>query len=226
MRSICDDVATILSDNDEDCPNTRWSKEDLECWEKEARKVVAIVKPTTATTTHTMKLSPGKVQTVPEGCGQVVGVLGIPNENGSVSEIPDEGEDDLAKYYSTPCNVRPSFSGGKPSGTDNYSLSSYELDVTCPEVFYVSPSVPEGSSIDVLIKCVASGEDDNIDLDCRYDPILKEWMLYKAYSVEMENPNSAGLAGTHLQNFYNLISLAFNAERFIVSGGRLGAAAA
>lgn len=117
------------------------------------------------------------------------------------------------RYLREEAESRLIWNGGKVacSGhSDNYAMTGYVINDADDSLFRVVPPVPIGSTPHyVKVECVSTPHvTDDYDVPQRLLPMVKQWMLMRAYAVDSENnPVVVQLSETHRQTFFRLLEL-------------------
>lgn len=198
-------VSALLNDQYPGSEYTRWPKEDVECALREARNAVNLIRPDQNVTTIEMKLQPGTFQQVPGECSELVNVIGSLDKNGVLQEQKGSGKSGLSKWFPSACQ------GVDP---EDYEMTSFERDTKDTSVFYVQPPVPIGAEVTVKIQCAGSCASDQVD--CRFEPPIVEYMMYRLLSTEDDSSTSATAANTHFRTFAMLLNVNFNMMQLLM----------
>lgn len=90
----------------------------------------------------------------------------------------------------------------------HYELESYSISTTDNSLFRILPALPRGSKPRyVLVECYASPDAvvDSTDVPGRLMPMVKQWMMARAYMVDSENNQTVlQLADQHMK-IYNML---------------------
>lgn len=203
QTTTCDDIVTRVSGllNDQYPGNefVRWSKNAVECAYREARGAVNLIRPDLAVSTVEMDLQPGTLQRVPEGCLQLVDVVGLLDENGNITEKASSGSGSLSKWFTSEC----------ASSSGDYTLDSFERDKHDNTIFFVQPPVPVGTEKKIMIKCAGGCGDDNA-VDCRFEAPIIEYMMFRLLGTEDDSSTAAAASATHLRTFAMLLNINYN----------------
>lgn len=197
-------ISKILNDQCEGSEYTRWSEADVEDAIKEAEQALAMARPDLAVQVVQVPLKPGSVQDVSEHCSEVVGVLGIPSEDGSIKNVTEESDNQLSKW----------FNGCETADNPNeYNLQSFKIDDTSSSIIYVSPPVKPGQKASLSVKC-SSGCDKKVT--CRYEPALIEYAMYRLLSSEDDGSTSNSIANGHFDKFLTLVGASYKMTRALI----------
>lgn len=211
VASVVAELAGLLNDRESGFEHVRWSELDLLEYINDAIMQAYLVRPPLFSHVETMPLKPGALQDVPEGC-QLQKVLGV---DGAAKPARKLDEAMLAIYSGLAC-------GDCSCGP--YKLDGYATNAADPNSFWVDPPVPDdGQEHTAQIQCLQEPEEITAVFDDEgrvigYEPpnlptkgklhnAVIEWSLYRAYSVDMESPQSDRKMAFHLRHFYEMLGL-------------------
>ena len=93
----------------------------------------------------------------------------------------------------------------------SYVPRSYEFAPENPRMFYVEPPVPSGASVTLIVNAVVTPKhaelDDKLPIESRFHNAVIEWMLYRAYSKDIESAHDNQTSQQHLAHFYNILQV-------------------
>lgn len=210
VASVIWELAGLLNDREDGHEHVRWSKADLLEYINDAIMQAFLVRPQLFSHVEDVTLVPGALQTVPEGC-QLQKVLGV---DGSAKPARKLDETMLAIYSGLACEC----------SCGPYKLDGYASSAQDPNTFWVDPPVPDdGQEHKAQIQCLQEPEEITAVLDADgnivgFEPAdlptkgklhnaVIEWSLYRAYSVDMESPQSDRKTQFHLRHFYEMLGL-------------------
>lgn len=212
VRASCDDivvkVSSLLNDQLAGHEFEHWPKEDVECAYLEAISTVSLVRPDLAVGLVSVELSEGSLQRVPDGCLELYKVVGVEDENGNVQDVATKASNKLSKWFPDACST---------SAEDGqYRLTSYDTDDTNSRIFYVQPPVPKGFSGKILLQCASACKE--VDIDCRYEAPITEFMLYRLLITETDSVTSSAAAEVHFSRFATLLGLSYQMKQRLRKG--------
>lgn len=207
-------VAKLLNDYEPGYEHIRWTREDLLDYLNDAQTQLYVYRPGAFTRIEAFRLRPGSAQgPLEDGC-QLQRVVG--SDNGSRARKVDDGL--LQAFAGFGC--KPACAPGA------YRVSGFSFNPEDTSHFFVDPPVPDdGVPYKVTITCqqaprliVPADLDaplpaphgtpaDQLDAPGSLHNALIEWMLYRAYSVDMESPQSASKQALHLQTFNSMLGI-------------------
>jgi hypothetical protein len=207
-------VAKLLNDYEPGYEHIRWTRSDLLDYLNDAQAQVYVLRPAAYTRSETVALRPGSLQgPLPDGC-QLQRVIGT-DEHRRARKVDDGLLQAFAGF------------GCKPAPAPAiYRVSGFSFNPEDATHFFVDPPVPDdGHTHTVAVMCQQAPRIIELaDLDAAIPPppalpadqldtpaalrnVLIEWMLYRAYSVDMESPQSAAKQALHLQTFQILLGI-------------------
>lgn len=225
--TLIEEVAAILNDAEEGYEHIRWTREDLVNYLYDAELALYAAKPEAYGHDEAFTLRPGTRQgPLPDGCTlqKVIGTTGSSKRTRKVNDGM------LQAFAGLSC---------KPNCDDGgeYAVSGFSFTPEDPSAFFVDPPVPDdGETHKVDITClqeptpltVANLDDESTDViktPSRLHNPLIEFMLYRAYSVDMESGQSHAKSATHYQNFKEMVGIA-KTEKTRVAVSQAGSAPA
>lgn len=211
-------VSRLLNDAEPGYEHIRWTRADLLEYLNDAQKQVYLYRPELYAQTDVFALVAGARQgPLPGGC-QLQKIIGSVGDVGRARKV-DDGL--LQAFADTGCAL--------VNVSDDYRVRGYSFTPQDPMSFFVDPPVPDdGRSYTVALVCQQAPEAINLaqldDADPRNDRLvtparihnaLVEWMLYRAYSVDMESAQSFAKQEAHRQHFYAMLGVSEAKERVV-----------
>lgn len=210
VSSVIWELAGLLNDREVGFEHVRWSKADLLEYINDAIMQAFLVRPQLFSHVETMTLVPGSLQTVPEGCN-LQKILGA---DGASSPARKLDENMLAIYAGLACAC----------SCGPYKIDGYSSNGSDPNSFWVDPPVPDdGEKHTATIQCMQEPDEieaildgngniigfkpDTLQIKGKLHNAVIEWCLYRAYSVDMESPQSDRKMQFHLRHFYEMLGL-------------------
>lgn len=211
-------VSRLLNDAEPGYEHIRWTRADLLEYLNDAQKQVYLYRPELYAQTDVFALVPGARQgPLPDGC-QLQKIIGSAGDAGRARKIDDGLLQAFADTGCAPVNV-----------SDDYRVGGYSFTPQDPMSFFVDPPVPnDGRSYTVALVCQQAPEaitlaqlddadprNDRLVTPARMHNALVEWMLYRAYSVDMESAQSFAKQEAHRQHFYAMLGVSEAKERVV-----------
>ena len=192
---------------------------------RDALASLSSYRPDAFSTTENITLQPGRMQRLPEGAVSLSSIDS--NVDGSESPVLNANHSLARAFYAKQCGEDNS--SKDCAGQPQYRVRTYTYDPKAPKVFYVSPPVPGSGQFSVQATVVRNAPEIDasdwfatLDIDLKYVPIVKDYMLAKAYGKETESVTSMRLASSHLASFYQALGVNYKQESRFHSGYYLG----
>lgn len=208
FEDIAIEASKLLNDSydcDPEYDFTRWSRDDLSHYARDAVSMIFMLNPKKFTDCKTISLNPGRVQKLPVGCVKLIKVLGVNNNGRANASIAPAVNERLGELFQKGCS--------ESFNPNEYEVLGYSLEESSDNIFYVDPPVPEGTvEIDVICACHPDVDSKSFELEPWMHNAVIEWVLYRAYSSEDESGQAANQAQLHLQHFYTIMQNFVNAQ--------------
>ena len=208
-------VAKLLNDYEPGYEHIRWTRQDLLDYLNDAQAQLYVHRPSAFARSEVLALRPGSLQgPLPDGC-QLQRVVG--SGDGSRARKVDDGL--LQAFAGFGCKP-----GSAPMA---YRVSGFSFNPEDATHFFVDPPVPDDgvvhsvtaicqqapriivtADLDAALPPPPALPADQLDTPGVLRNVLIEWMLYRAYSVDMESPQSSTKQALHLQTFNALLGIA------------------
>lgn len=217
---LAEEASKLLNDSYNCDPQynfTRWSKDELIHYAKDAISMIVSLHPKKFTNCVEIELQEGSVQKLPENCTLLTKVIGSPNSIAAPSSIAVNTDDRLANLFNDSCSQAV-------ISVNDYEIESYSIEETSDNIFYVKPPVPktlEPFKINVLCVEYPDTSDSDYCPETWMHNAIIEFMQYRAYSSEDESVTSASNANLHLEHFYSIIRNHVTAENRLSAQGGL-----
>ena len=200
-QTIVDRAEVLLQDT----TNVRWPAAELLGWLNDGQREIVALRPDAAAKTVSHQLVAGTKQGIPaDGYSllKVVRNMGAGSVPGAaIRQVPQEALD---------------------SSTPNWHALSaatvtlhYVFDPRTPKTFYVYPPADGSTFVELVYSAVPAAIatlGDVITLDDVYANSLLDYVLYRAYSKDLEVPASAERAAAHRVAFENSLGLKAQAD--------------
>ncbi len=215
VRTIIDEISADLTDSGHDV----WTEVDLLRYLNDAQRQVVFHRPDSYSTTQAVQLTAGITkQSLPIAANRLL-------NNGIKRNMGADGATPGRVITDTDLESMDLVDPDWHTRTGKAVIEHYIYDEADPSIFYVTPPAHLTTAVWVEMTyssdppelLIADIETDNISLDLTYEPVLKEWMLYRAYSKETDSNESRSLAASHFQVFGNLLGLKFKIDRMYSS---------
>lgn len=225
IKTVVREVSSSLLDQKPGKEYSRWKVQELLSYLRDALASLSSYRPDAFSSTEAVTLQPGRMQRLPEGAVSLSSIDS--NVDGSESPVTIANHT-LARAFN-PRACGESSNSKDCAGNPQYRVRSYTYDPKAPTVFYISPPVPSSGAYSVQATVIRNPPDidstnwnDDIGVDLKYVPILKDYMLGRAYGKETESVTSMRLASTHMAAFYQALGVNYKQESRFHSGYYLG----
>lgn len=203
-------VSTDLNDQKQGYEYTTWPYEMLLQYLHEAVVQLAPLFQKFFISQKVVEIEPGDGWQKACDCERIVSVLGESTSDGQqiIRHLRRQNEEETAALV---WNSRVDCGGSSA----DYAMTGYVISSADDALFRVIPPVPRGDKPHyVLVNCFsvpASGE--SVDVPQTLVPMVKQWMLMRAYAVDSENnPVVVQLADTHRQIYFKQLEMALAAQ--------------
>lgn len=215
VRDILERAWVLLGDQE----HVRWTPSQLVAYIDEALQEILTLRPDAFTETRQLVLHVGRRQLLPPDCWRIVSVDAlVDGQREPVVEVPE--------YILRAYRHRRSTLG---RDRDCYRPLSWSRDTTNHRVFYVDPPVPEGAQVAVEATVVVKPRrhspdrlDECVGVDGAYDAQVLDWVLARAYEMDIESDRAVAMAKYYRDNFYKALSGDYVQESRFQSGKYLG----
>ena len=204
---IITDVSADLNDQEIGYEFSRWTKPQLQSYLKEALVQIGSVLKSWFTDTVIEKVEPGELWHKLSNGLKVKRVIGECDREGNVFRYLSPISDDEHNIWAGLISRCPS----SPSA----ELVSYSVNATTRESIRLFPE--NFSGIHYLLIEVYAKASGALDAEVPDDAIAmaKQWMLYRALSVDIENNQSiSAVAQQHYKTFSELLKMAIEIDRY------------
>jgi len=196
----------------QDTGAVRWSASELLDWLNMGQVQIVTVKPDAVSIVAEMRLVAGKTrQSLPNGTASFpdasgatlrsgIKLLDIVRNMGSDGKSPGRAIQIVDRKFLD--QVDPFWHSGGPSTT----IYNYTYDEKTPRIFYVTP--PVHATVNVWVELVytpvptpLTSSDDYIELSDEYEPILLDYVLFRALSKQIDSADALQKAVAYYQAF-------------------------
>lgn len=203
-------VSTDLNDQEPGYEYTTWPYEMLLQYLYEAVVQLAPLFQKFFISQKVVEIEPGDGWQKACDCERIVSVLGESTQDGQqiIRHLRRQSEEETDALV---WNGRAVCSGN----TGAYTMTGYVISDADDALFRVIPPVPRGDKPHyVLVNCFSvPASSANLDVPQMLVPMVKQWMLARAYAVDSENnPVVVQLADTHRQIYFKQLEMALAAQ--------------
>jgi hypothetical protein len=196
VRGLIYSIASELNDIEPGYEHTRWPLPLLFQFIDEANNHILSLRPAVFTTSYTMPLVPGVVQTLPDEVTAMVGIVGV-DYGAGLTRAASFGSDELTRWLTSTC----------AASTDAINVA---VDPTSIRTFYVSPPAPSYPVASITFNAIVPAPlvlsvNDTIRFsggDARmYYNQIKDYVLYRAFAVDTESSTSIARSNQHFDAY-------------------------
>jgi len=213
VGTILDRVCGLLNDRDPALGNVRWSRADLIGHLNEALCELSAHVPDAFAEVLDIVLKPGAQQKLADKFGGLISIEAH-YANGEARPVSEANYRYAKIFKKKPCLARNACGGGTGDPCRDYRLKSYVKNPVDDTVFTVEPPVPPGCSITVKAtvygrpsRFCSADEKKCLGIGCEYEAQVVNWILYRAFSVDMESTQSRDNAKLYYELFNRGIEL-------------------
>lgn len=177
-----------------DPTGVRWPDSDLLGWVGEAQLQVIAVRPDSNSKRADLTLVAGIEQTIPADGTRLLSVL--QNVGGRVITLISRNE-------------LSSIDVNWPVAAARSAQRHYMFDADTPKVFEVWPPAVPGNKARIAYAAIPApiaAPTDDLTLDGIYLPSLTDWVCYRAYMQDSDDPQDGGRAANHLAAFMQALT--------------------
>jgi len=205
VQTLIDMVARTLIDEG---TVRRWTEAELISHLNSAIRETVTQKPSSSITNASVILTAGTKQDVPTGCTIVhdvpsnMGTDGL-TDGRAVSLIDRHSLDDTLPTWRTTTAVTEI----------QHWMYDTEID---PKIFYVYPPSDGTGYVEMMYTVIPTELDettDTVPLDDLYVNALQQFMLFKCFEKDSDNPNAQMRAQAHIQTFAGLLGVKIEMEK-------------
>lgn len=202
VGNVIKDVSRDLNDQVPGYEYTRWPIEQLQSYLREAFISISEVLKDLFTKQFLVKLEAGANWQKACDCTDIVRIVGEATASGSIIRYLSRANDTERNIWAGPVHRCV----GHPR---DYKMTGYMISEVSEGMFKVFPPMPPGLTKYVMIECADVLEEINLNTSVPKDaePIVKQWMIYRALSVDSENNTTiTALADAHKNTYFALLN--------------------
>lgn len=225
VKQIVLEVSKDMNDQQKNHEYVRWPIPDLLSYLRDAVASLSSFRPDAFTSTETLALQPGRMQRLPDGAVSLSSVDA--NTDGGESPVLI-ADFKLARAFN-PRNCAGSGTSNDCNGNPEYKVRTFTYDPKNPRVYYVSPPVPQGGSYTLTATVIREPTEignanwfEDVGVDLKYVPIIKDFMMGKAYNRDTESTSSVRTGQMHMAAYYAALGINYKQESKFHSGFYLG----
>lgn len=195
-KSIIDKASTQLLDPN----NARWTRAELLGWLNDAQRALILAIPETSAATAQVNTVAGARQSIPTQAWLLLRVTRNMGTNGTVSGrfVEKISEERLTR-------ANPTWT----SDASTLEVKAYAYTPLDKTVFWVYPPNSSGQKLEVIYSMTPVDmvlETDLITTQDIYEPVLLDYVLYRACSKDAEYAPGVALAKNYLDSFQSFIA--------------------
>ena len=201
VQSVIDRAEQVLYDT----TNVRWSVTELLGWFNDGQREVVALRPDTYPAVSSVKLTSGTKQTLP---ADGYTLLTVVRNMGTDGNSPGNAVREVQRRQ------LDADSPGWHAEIGNNVTDHYIFDPRTPKIFYVYPPSLGNNYIELVYSRVPGDVliGATITLDDVYANVLLDYVLYRAYSRDFEQPGAGDRALAHRAAFENGLGLKAQAD--------------
>lgn len=207
-QGVVDDVRKTLNDKQ---TTKRWSDSDLVVYLNEGMRTIALLRPDATAKTSAVALAAGTKQTLPNDGLRLLDVTRNMGADGNTPGAPINRADP---------NVLALFKPDWHTQAAGAVVNSFVYDDRNPKVYYIEPPIT-GSVYAEIVYSSAPTEvttadlDVNLSIDDVYEAPLKDYMLSRAFGVEISSISSQNLSIRYMQDFASKLGLKWKIDMMV-----------
>jgi hypothetical protein len=180
--SLIQRVGRYLTDfdsTDDAYQHVEWSKQDLLDYFRLAITMVRAADPSSSTCRKELELTGEQLLDLPEGCDDLIKVLGFIDAKGELHTNIKLQKPDADVFVAN----RPVCAAGRFSPT-NFTVS---IDAEAGDVITIEPPQTSGKLV-LSCSCLPDMEDESaeISMNGKYEPVVFWWMVSMAFGTDIE----------------------------------------
>lgn len=194
-QSIIDKAEIILQDT----TNVRWEVSELLGWLNDGQREVATLRPDATNKTVSVTMVAGTRQSLPDESARLVRVQRNMGANGATpGEAVRPTSMQLMDLH------RPNWHTDSPATV----VKHYMHDSRTPDVYYVWPPSTGTTQVEVVYQtqpAIVTNAANTISIGDEYANALIDYIIYRAYAKDIENPQNGALARQAYEAFRTVI---------------------
>jgi uncharacterized protein DUF6682 len=184
-----------------DPSNVRWAQAELIAWINDGMRDIATFQPEATAKIANVTLAAGTKQVLPTGAIKLIRVIRNMGVGGATpAEAPRPIDQKLLNLH------KPTWQADTPT----LLVKNYMRDDTTPRIFYVWPPMSGATTVEceysVIPATVAAGT-DSLTIDDFYANPLLDYVLWRAFSKDVEVPSAKPKADAHRASYERAINL-------------------
>lgn len=200
--AIISKASIVLQDVD----NDRWSQAELLGWLNDGQRAIVIAMPELTATYGNITLVAGTKQSLP---GSAITLMGNMRNMGSDGNTPGRPVREVKRH------VLDAQVPDWHTMTASASVRHYVYDNRNTKSFFVYPPATVGTKVEAqyaVSPTDVASTSSAITLDDVFEPVLLDYVLYRAFGKDIEVAGNGERSGTHLQAFTTWLSAKKNVD--------------
>lgn len=204
LSEVIREISVDLNDQEPGHEYTRWAVDQLQSYVREGLITIGRPLKDLFTKSIIIKVKSGAGWQQACDCTVLLRIVGETDSSGNILRYLNRS---LDKEENT-------WAGGVqrcPVNPKEYVMTGYTISTVNDNEFKITPPVPVGVVRYVQAECFSYSTGYNLrdDIPDEAVPLVKQWALFRALSVDSENnPTIINLAQTHRKSFDDLLQLA------------------
>ncbi len=197
-------ISGDLNDNEDGYHNQTWTERQIREWVAEGVNLVYDKRPDLFMEQKVIPVTPCSIIQDTCDCGVIRRVLGHSTKDGRLLSIMrKQGLESSLQWRGPSCRRI----------TGKYKPTSYALDAVT-DTLYIWPEMPPHEEAYILVECASRPDLDSINehVDDGYVTAVKQWVLWRAKSIDAEVSSAAmSAAQMHYKAFFDVLGVAAEA---------------
>jgi hypothetical protein len=206
MTVLASEIIAEASKQLNDINKVTWTNESYFEYISSAQEMIVSIRPDAYSVVTTMQMAVGSRQSIPS---EALRLLDIFRNMGSDGNTPGRAVLPVER------NALDLFAFNWNADTQESEVKNYMYDEKVPNVFYVDPPSDGTGHLEVAISRVppkVSQVTDVLSLKDIYRNHVIQWVMYRAYSIEVDSVSSQRRAAVHEQSFYQMMGQKFQRD--------------
>lgn len=206
MTVLASEIIAEASKQLNDINKVTWTNESYFEYISSAQEMIVSIRPDAYSVVTTMQMAAGSRQSIPS---EALRLLDIYRNMGSDGNTPGRAVLPVER------NALDLFAFNWNADTQESEVKNYMYDEKVPNVFYVDPPSDGTGFLEVAISRVPPKVDqvtDALSLKDIYRNHVIQWVMYRAYSIEVDSVSSQRRAAVHEQSFYQMMGQKFQRD--------------
>lgn len=198
-QELIDEVSLQLNDTDK----ITWTEAMLIDYINSGQKIIATFRPDAAQTTVSIQLVTGSRQAMPTAARRLLEITrNMGNDGNTPGNVIRAADHESLRLFDASWHANTSVA----------EIKNYSYNEKTPDIFYVDPPSDGTGYIEMsysVVPTVITQTTDILDIGDIYKEPLIQWMMFRAYSVEVDSVSSRNRARAHEESFYNIMGRKF-----------------